>query len=53
VRASLARSHRWTGADCAEAGRARAAERLRSSPAPPRATGSSSTSPGSCRRAPA
>jgi len=41
VRESLARKHRWTGAGCEEAG---------ASPSPPRATGSSSTSRGSCRR---
>jgi hypothetical protein len=44
VRQSLARRHRWTGADCALGG---------PTPSPPGATGSSSTSPGSCRRAPA
>lgn len=45
VRSSLARAHRWTGAGCADAGP------LGATPAPPRATGSSSTSRGSCRRA--
>jgi tRNA A-37 threonylcarbamoyl transferase component Bud32 len=38
VRESLARRHRWTGADCDV------------SPSPPPATGSSSTTRGSCRR---
>jgi len=47
VRASLARAHRWTGAGCADA------SALEATPAPPRATGSSSTKRGSCRRAPA
>jgi hypothetical protein len=45
VRASLARAHRWTGAGCADA------SALEATPAPPRATGSSSTKRGSCRRA--
>jgi hypothetical protein len=39
VRESLARRHRWTGAGCEAA-----------SPSPPPATGSSSTTRGSCRR---
>jgi hypothetical protein len=42
VRESLARAHRWSGAGCADADATRA---------PPRATGSSSTSRESCRRA--
>jgi tRNA A-37 threonylcarbamoyl transferase component Bud32 len=50
VRESLARRHRWSGADC-DAGSAR--EAARPSPSPPRAIGSSWTSAGSCRRGPA
>lgn len=47
VRASLARSHRWSGADCADAAHCEAAT---PSPSPPRAIGSSWTTAGSCRR---
>lgn len=47
VRASLARRHRWSGADCAVAATCSAAT---PSPSPPTAIGSSWTSAGSCRR---